>query len=65
MRREDGKHVFDHLGTLRPNPELSRKEDSVRLTRETMALLDAAIKKTPEHWFWYNKRWILQPVSIV
>ena len=62
MRREDGKHVFDHLGTLRPNAELSRKEDSVRLTRETMALLDAAIKKTPEHWFWYNKRWILQPV---
>ena len=63
MRREEGKHVFDHLGTLRPNPELSRKEDSVRLTRETMALLDAAIKKTPEHWFWYNKRWILQPVQ--
>ena len=63
MRRENGKHVFDHLGTLRPNPALSRKEDSVRLTRETMALLDAAIKKTPEHWFWYNKRWILQPVQ--
>lgn len=62
MRREDGKHVFDHLGTLRPDPLVSRKEDSVRLTRETMALLDAAIKKTPEHWFWYNKRWILQPV---
>ena len=62
MRREDGKHVFDHLGTLRPDLLVSRKEDSVRLTRETMALLDAAIKKTPEHWFWYNKRWILQPV---
>ena len=62
MRREDGKHVFDHLGTLRPDPSVPRKEDSVRLTRETMALLDAAIKKTPEHWFWYNKRWILQPV---
>ena len=62
MRREDGKHVFDHLGTLRPDPLVSRKEDSVRLTCETMALLDAAIKKTPEHWFWYNKRWILQPV---
>ena len=62
MRRENGKHVFDHLGTLRPDPERPRKEESVRLTRETMALLDAAIQKTPEHWFWYNKRWILQPV---
>ena len=63
MRREGGKHVFDHLATLRPDPSLPRKEDSVRLTRETMALLDAAIRKTPEHWFWYNKRWILQPVN--
>ena len=63
MRRENGMHVFDHLATLRPDPSLGRKEDSVRITREVMALLDDAIKKSPEHWFWYNKRWILQPVD--
>ena len=62
MRREKGLHVFDHLATLRPDPTKDRKEEAVRLTRETMALLDAAIQKTPEHWFWYNKRWLLQPV---
>ena len=62
MRREGGKHVFDHLATLRADPAMPRKEEALRLTRETMALLDDAIKKTPEHWFWYNKRWILQPV---
>ena len=62
MRRENGMHVFDHLATLRPDPAKRRKDDAVRLTRETMALLDAAIQKAPEHWFWYNKRWILQPV---
>ena len=62
MRREKGLHVFDHLATLRPDPAKSRKEEAIRLTRETMTLLDAAIQKTPEHWFWYNKRWILQPV---
>ena len=62
MRRSDGKHEFDHLATLRPNPDApDRKEEARRLTREVMSLLDAAIKKTPEHWFWYNKRWILQP----
>ena len=62
MRRENGRHVFDHLATLRPDPERPRREESVRLTREAMALLDDAIRETPEHWFWYNKRWILQPV---
>ena len=62
MRREKGLHTFDHLATLRPDPAKDRKAEAVRLTRETMALLDAAIQKTPEHWFWYNKRWLLQPV---
>ena len=63
MRREKGMHVFDHLATLRPDPSRSRKDEAVRLTREVMSLLDAAIQKTPEFWFWYNKRWILQPVQ--
>ena len=63
MRRENGIHTFDHLATLRPNPNASdKKEEACRLTREAMALLDAAVKKTPEQWFWYNKRWLLQPV---
>ena len=63
MRRENGLHVFDHLATLRPDPSHGRKEEAIRLTREAMALLDAAIQKSPEHWFWYNNRWILQPVN--
>ena len=62
MRRENGLHTFDHLATLRPNPDApDKKEEACRLTREAMALLDAAIQKTPEQWFWYNKRWLLQP----
>ena len=64
MRRENGLHTFDHLATLRPNPDApDKKEEACRLTREVMALLDAAIQKTPEQWFWYNKRWLLQPVQ--
>ena len=64
MRRIDGRHVFDHLATLRPNPDApDKKDEASRLTREVFALLDAAIRKTPEQWFWFNKRWILQPVQ--
>lgn len=62
MRREGGMHVFEHLATLRPDPSVNRREDAVRLTGEAMRILDEAIRKTPELWFWYNKRWILQPV---
>lgn len=64
MRRENGKHVIDHVGTLRPDPSASdRKSEAARLTREAMKMLDERIQAHPEHWYWYNKRWILQPVS--
>ena len=63
MRREKGKHVFDHLGTLRPDPAAEdKKAEAARLTKEAMALIDEKIRLYPEHWFWYNKRWILEPV---
>ena len=62
MLREDGMHVFNHIATLRPDPAApDRREEAARLTREVMALLDAEIRKHPENWFWYNKRWILEP----
>ena len=64
MRRENGKHVFDHVGTLRPDPTAAdKKVEAARLTREAMKMLDGRIKAHPEHWYWYNKRWILQPVD--
>ena len=63
MRRIGGRHVFDHIGTLRPDPSApDRREEARRLTREVMSLIDEAVKKTPEQWFWFNKRWILEPV---
>ena len=64
MRREGGKHVFDHVGTLRPDPAAAdKKAEAARLTREAMKMLDERIQAHPEHWYWYNKRWILQPVG--
>ena len=64
MRREHGRHVFDHIATLRPDPAApDRKAEAARLTREAMALLDGRIREHPGDWYWYNKRWILQPVG--
>ena len=62
MRRENGLHTFDHLATLHPDPDApDRKEEARRLMREAMALIDEGVRRTPEQWFWYNSRWILQP----
>ena len=58
MRRENGQHTFTHLATLSPEGK-----DAAELTREVMKLLSAEILQHPGDWFWYNKRWILQPVN--
>ena len=58
MERRGGKHVFNHLATLRPEGRTA--ED---LTQEALKLLSDHIMKHPGDWFWYNKRWILEPVA--
>jgi len=63
MYREGGQHVFNHIATLRPDPNApDAKEEARRLTRETMRLLDVAVRERPGDWYWFNKRWILEPV---
>ena len=63
MTRQDGRHVFNHIATLRPDPNATdKKEEARRLTRETLKLLSDEIMKTPGDWYWFNKRWILEPV---
>jgi Kdo2-lipid IVA lauroyltransferase/acyltransferase len=62
MRRENGRHVFNHIATLRPDAAATdRKAEAARLTREAMKLLDGAVRERPGDWYWFNKRWILEP----
>ena len=62
MQREGCRHVFNHIATLRPDPDaVDKRAEAERLTRETMALLDREVRKRPGDWYWFNKRWILEP----
>ena len=63
MTRENGRHVFHYLKALRPDPAADKKEETRRLTREALKLLSDEIVKHPGDWYWYNKRWILEPVK--
>ena len=64
MTRQGGRHVFNHIATLRPDPNAAdRKEEARRLTREALKLLSDEIVKSPGDWYWYNKRWILEPLE--
>lgn len=47
---------------VHPDPSLDRDEDVRRMTHAVMAVFDEAIRRAPGQWFWFNSRWILDPL---
>lgn len=46
-----------------PDPALPKDEDIRRMTLAVMAIVEDHIRREPEQWFWYNRRWILDPID--
>lgn len=62
-RRGWTRHSIELHGPFEPDLSLSKEEDAVRLSQIVMDIVDAEIRKDPGQWFWYNKRWILDPLE--
>ncbi len=62
-RRGWTRHTVDLHGPFEPDPALPKEEDAVRLSQQVMDIVDAEIRRDPGQWFWYNKRWILDPLE--
>lgn len=56
-----------HRITLYPpvwsDPTLEAVADIQRMTQAVMDVVDAAIRAHPDQWFWFNRRWVLEPVG--
>ncbi len=57
------RHRIHGLKFVWPDPEADRDEDLARMTSEVMARFDQAIREHPDQYFWFNKRWVLDPLS--
>lgn len=51
--------VFD---PILPNPDVDKNEDRARMMQELISIFDAEIQANPEQYFWFNKRWVLDPI---
>jgi len=56
-------HVFDISEPLFPDESLDTETDVRRLTETVMASIEEQIRADPGQWFWYNKRWVLDPLG--
>ncbi|PAY15438.1 hypothetical protein CKO51_31900 [Rhodopirellula sp. SM50] len=46
-----------------PNRKIDRNDDAERIMRATILPLEEAICANPEQYFWFNKRWVLEPID--
>jgi len=53
------RHDATLLDPVGPSPTLEKTEDQQRMMQEVMGAISEEICKTPEQYFWYNKRWVL------
>ena len=64
MRRTAWRRFeVEFFPVLRADPSAPREDEELRLTREVVARFDEAIRRDPGQWFWYNRRWVLDPVQ--
>ncbi len=57
------QHKMRLLDTIYPDKNLDKKEDIERMMSLVIKNIDREIQADPEQWFWYNSRWVLDPVS--
>jgi Kdo2-lipid IVA lauroyltransferase/acyltransferase len=64
VMKRDGwtRHSMTLYGPFEPDPALPKEDDAIRLSQLVMDLVDAEIRRNPSQWFWFNKRWILDPL---
>lgn len=56
-------HSWTLCEPIRADQDLDRKSDSIRMTDTCLQIFDRVIRKHPEQYFWYNKRWVLEPLT--
>ena len=62
-RKGIATHVVELKEIIWPNKELDKKEDIRRMTACVLKNVEETIMQDPGQWFWYNKRWILDPIE--
>ncbi len=62
IREGWSRHRWVVFEPVYPDPTKDREVDQERLMKEVMALFDGVIRQHPDQYFWFNKRWILDPL---
>jgi KDO2-lipid IV(A) lauroyltransferase len=57
------RHVGRIFAPVESDPAADKQADVQRMSQAVMDIISEAIMTEPGQWFWYNKRWVLEPVE--
>jgi KDO2-lipid IV(A) lauroyltransferase len=63
LRRGWTHHEYKVFDPIFPDPTLDKKDDWQRMMQALVSIFDAEIHAHPEQYFWFNKRWVLDPIK--
>ena len=55
------RHRYRVFDPVWPDPSVDKRKDWQRMTQAVFDAFDPCIRTQPEQWFWFNKRWMLEP----
>ena len=55
------QHEATLLDPISPDPSADKETEQQHIMQSIMTSLSEEVLKTPEQYFWYNKRWVLDP----
>jgi len=58
-----GLHRYRIYDPIFPDPKADKRADALRITQSFFDILTECVRKEPEQWFWFNKRWIFDPFA--
>jgi Kdo2-lipid IVA lauroyltransferase/acyltransferase len=60
-RENKGYHVIHCEPSMIPNPDVNEEDEVLRLTQDATKVLETYIRRYPDQYFWFHKRWKTQP----
>ena len=57
------RHEVDVLDEILVDRSADKGAEIERITREALSALSAQVMRSPEQYFWFNRRWVLEPLS--
>jgi len=58
-----GRHHYRVYDPIYPDPQAEKRADAIRITQTFFDILSQRVQNEPEQWFWFNRRWIFDPLT--